>query len=150
VLQHVTLELRRDDWPAAKRFWSMVGFEEVEPPGTLGDRSAWVERAGTQIHLQWQDEPVAPPQGHAAVVVEDWDGVVARLRDEGFEVDERPRHWGAGRPPRGADGRAACLDGRDRVSLPRPGPVARAVGGEPLHELAAQVARLHDRVDHEL
>jgi catechol 2,3-dioxygenase-like lactoylglutathione lyase family enzyme len=97
VLQHVTLELRREDWPAAKRFWSMVGFEEVEPPGGLGDRSAWVERDGTQIHLQWHDEPVVPPEGHAAVVVEDWDGVVARLREEGVEVSERRRHWGAAR-----------------------------------------------------
>jgi hypothetical protein len=32
-----------------------------------------------------------------AVVVEDWEGVVARLRDEGIEVDERPRHWSAAR-----------------------------------------------------
>ena len=97
VLQHVTLELRRDDWPATRRFWEIVGFDEVEPPGELAERSAWVERDGTQIHVQWQDQPVAPPQGHAAVVVDDWDGVLARLREEGFEVDERPRHWGAAR-----------------------------------------------------
>ena len=97
MLQHVTLELRREDWPAAKAFWSIVGFDEVEPPGTLGERSAWVERSGTQIHHQWQDDPVIPPEGHAAVVVEDWDAVVARLQDEGYEVNERPRHWGAAR-----------------------------------------------------
>ena len=97
MLQHVTLELRREDWPAAKRFWSTVGFEEVDPPGVLGERSAWVERDGTQIHLQWHDEPVVPPDAHPAVVVEDWEGVVARLRDEGIEIDERPRHWGAAR-----------------------------------------------------
>jgi catechol 2,3-dioxygenase-like lactoylglutathione lyase family enzyme len=96
VLQHVTLELRRDQWPAAKRFWSMVGFEEVEPPGSLGEQLC-VGRASRHADpLQWQDEPVAPPEGHAAVVVDDWDGVVARLRDEGFEVDERPRPRGAG------------------------------------------------------
>jgi hypothetical protein len=77
VLQHVTLELRRDDWPAAKAFWSIVGFEEVEPPGTLGERSAWVERNGTQIHHQWEEEPVVPPEAHPAVVVDDWDAVVA-------------------------------------------------------------------------
>ena len=35
------------------------------------------------MHLQWQEEPVAPPEGHAAVVVDGWDGVVARLRQEG-------------------------------------------------------------------
>jgi catechol 2,3-dioxygenase-like lactoylglutathione lyase family enzyme len=97
VLQHVTLELRREDWEAAKRFWSLVGFEQVEPPGPLGERSAWVERHGTQIHLQWHDEPVAPPEGHAAVVVDDWEGAVARLREEGFEVDEGERAWGAAR-----------------------------------------------------
>ena len=97
MLQHVTLELRREDWPAAKRFWNIVGFEQVDPPGPLGEGSAWVERDGTQIHFQWQDEPVVPPSGHAAVVVDDWDGVVARLRDEGFEIDEHPRHWDAAR-----------------------------------------------------
>jgi hypothetical protein len=97
VLQHVTLELRRSDWPAAKEFWSMVGFEEVEPPASLAGTSAWVERDGTQIHLQWQDDPVAPPSGHAAVVVADWDGVVERLRAAGHDVDERERHWGAAR-----------------------------------------------------
>jgi hypothetical protein len=80
-----------------KRFWEIAGFEEVEPPGDLGHRSAWVERDGTQIHLQWADDPVAPPSGHAAVVVDDWDGVVDRLRVEGFECEERPRHWGAAR-----------------------------------------------------
>src|SRR6185436_5969199 len=97
MLQHVTLELRREDWPAAKHFWSMVGFEQVDPPGPLGEGSAWVERGGTQIHLQWHDEPVVPPSGHAAVVVDDWDGVVARLREEGFKVEEQTRYWGAGR-----------------------------------------------------
>ena len=40
---------------------------------------------------------MVPPEGHAAVVVEDWDAVVARLHDEGYEVNERPRHWGAAR-----------------------------------------------------
>ena len=112
MLQHVTLELRLEDWAEAKRFWSIVGFEEVEPPGPLGERSGWVERNGTQIHFQWEDDPVAPPEGHAAVVVDDWDGVVAQLRHEGFDVDERPRHWGAARcfvtrarrPPGRADG----------------------------------------------
>ena len=97
MLQHVTLELRREDWPAAQRFWSTLGFEEVDPPGPLGEGSAWVQRDGTQIHLQWHDQPVVPPEGHAAVVVDDWERVVAELRAEGYKVDERPRHWGAAR-----------------------------------------------------
>ena len=97
MLQHVTLELRREDWPAAKRFWETVGFQEVDPPSSLGERSAWVQRDGTQIHLQWQNDPVVPPSGHAAVVVDDWEALVEQLRGEGYEVDERERHWGAAR-----------------------------------------------------
>jgi catechol 2,3-dioxygenase-like lactoylglutathione lyase family enzyme len=31
------------------------------------------------------------------VVVDDWEGVVGELRAEGYEVEERPRHWGAPR-----------------------------------------------------
>ena len=79
MLQHVTLELRRDDWPATKAFWSIVGFEEVEPPGTLGERSAWVERKRHPDPSPVAGRPVAPPEGHAAVVVDDWEAVVARL-----------------------------------------------------------------------
>ena len=97
MLQHVTLELRPEDWPATKRFWSMVGFEEVEPPGSLGDRSAWVERDGTQIHLQFAEEPVVPPSGHTAVVAEDFDAALGALRGAGHPAEERARHWGAAR-----------------------------------------------------
>ena len=132
MLQHVTLELRRDDWPAAKAFWSIVGFEEVEPPGTLGERSAWVERDGTQIHLQWEDDPVVPPEGHAAVVVDDWDA-----SSPGCAT--RATRWTSARAT-GARRAASCarpgghrvelmaapptLDRRDRVVLRRPRAVA--------------------------
>lgn len=97
MLQHVTLELRRADWPETKRFWSILGFEEVEPPDGLGESSAWVEREGTQIHLQWQDDPVAPPSGHPAVVVDEWDATLASVRELGYEISEQPRRWGAAR-----------------------------------------------------
>ena len=93
----MTLELRRDDWPAAKEFWSIVGFEEVDPPSGLVGTSAWVQRDDTQIHLQWQDDPVVPRSGHTAVVVDDWEGVIARLRAAGHEVEEHERYWGAAR-----------------------------------------------------
>jgi hypothetical protein len=98
VLQHVTLELRRADWPAAKRFWSMVGFEEVDPPGTLRSKSRWVERQGTQIHLLFAEEaPVVAPEGHVAVVAEDYELMIGRLRHAGFDVEAHREHWGAPR-----------------------------------------------------
>ena len=97
MLQHVTLETRRADGPAAVEFWRLLGFEEVEPPPTLRERAAWMERDGTQIHVMWVDNPVVPPQGHVAVVVDDYERTLERLREAGHEVEERAEHWGAAR-----------------------------------------------------
>ena len=97
TLQHVSLELRRDGVPAELRFWALLGFTEVEPPGTLGEIASWVQRNDTQIHLLCDDDPVVPPSGHAAVVVDDFDATTAALRDAGFDPQERTRHWGAAR-----------------------------------------------------
>jgi catechol 2,3-dioxygenase-like lactoylglutathione lyase family enzyme len=97
TLQHVSLEVRHDEVPAELRFWALLGFEEVEPPGTLGEIASWVQRAGTQIHLLFADDPVVPPGGHAAVVVDDFDATTGALREAGFDPQERTRHWGAAR-----------------------------------------------------
>jgi len=97
TLQHVSLEVRPGDVEAELAFWALLGFQRVEPPGELGERSAWVQRDGTQIHLQFTEEPVVPPSGHTAVVAEDFDGTLAALRGAGHEVEERARHWGAAR-----------------------------------------------------
>jgi catechol 2,3-dioxygenase-like lactoylglutathione lyase family enzyme len=97
VIQHVSLETRPADVEAELGFWALLGFEQVDPPETLADRSAWVQRAGTQVHLLFAEETVVPPEGHVAVVAEPWEAVVTRLEAAGFGVDPRPRHWGAAR-----------------------------------------------------
>jgi catechol 2,3-dioxygenase-like lactoylglutathione lyase family enzyme len=97
TLQHVSLEVRRDDVPAELRFWALLGFSEVEPPGTLGEIASGVQHDGTQIHLLFDDDPVVPPGGHAAVVVDDFAATAAALREAGFDPRERTRHWGAAR-----------------------------------------------------
>jgi catechol 2,3-dioxygenase-like lactoylglutathione lyase family enzyme len=57
-----------------------------------------VQRDRTQVHLMFVDgEPVVPADGHTAVVVEDYEGVLAALRDGGFEPESRSEHWGAPR-----------------------------------------------------
>ena len=56
-----------------------------------------MQRDGTQIHLLFADEPVVPPQRHAAVVADDFDATFAALRDAGLEPEEHARHWGAPR-----------------------------------------------------
>lgn len=97
MIQHVALEVREAEAEACVRFWALLGFEEVEPPGRLGEVSRWVQREGTQVHLLLTDDPVAPPQGHVAVVAPDHDAALARLRDAGFAPEPREEHWGAPR-----------------------------------------------------
>lgn len=97
TLQHASLEIGPADVEAEVAFWALLGFARVEPPGALGERSAWVQSGATQIHLLFADEPVVPPQGHVAVVCPDYEATTAALRAAGFEVVARTQHWGAPR-----------------------------------------------------
>jgi len=97
MLQHVALETRREDGDAAVAFWRLLGFEPVDPPPSLRDRAAWMQRGATQIHILWADHPVTPPEGHAAVVIDDYEATLEALREAGHEVQPRREHWGAPR-----------------------------------------------------
>jgi catechol 2,3-dioxygenase-like lactoylglutathione lyase family enzyme len=97
VIQHVAVEVREELAHACADFWALLGFRRVEPPPTLRDRALWVERGGTQIHLLFADEPVAPPQGHVAVVAEDYERAFTALAQAGHEPEARTEHWGAAR-----------------------------------------------------
>jgi catechol 2,3-dioxygenase-like lactoylglutathione lyase family enzyme len=97
IVQHVALETSPADSQAAQSFWRLLGFEPVEPPETLKERAAWLQRGPTQIHLLWHDRPSPPPEGHVAVVVDDYETTLKRLRESGYDVDPRREHWGAPR-----------------------------------------------------
>jgi catechol 2,3-dioxygenase-like lactoylglutathione lyase family enzyme len=97
MIHHVTLETRPEDVDDAVAFWALLDFERVEPPGRLATIAVWVQRAGTQVHLLFHDDPVAPSQGHTAVVAEDYDAAVARLERAGFECRPSTRDWGSPR-----------------------------------------------------
>lgn len=97
MLQHVTLEVAPGDVERSLELWALLGFQRVVPPPALAESFVWVERAGTQIHLERNQSPVVPPHGHAAVVVADFEQAVERLRDHGFEVRRGREHWGAPR-----------------------------------------------------
>jgi len=93
VLHHVGIEVAPADVEAAAGFFELIGFVRVEPPETLSEFT-WLERGGTQVHLMPEEEPTVPTPGHLAVVVEDFDETVARLREHGFEVEPKREHWG--------------------------------------------------------
>jgi catechol 2,3-dioxygenase-like lactoylglutathione lyase family enzyme len=97
MIQHVALEVRREDADACLHFWWLLGFERVAAPEALAERSAWVQAGATQVHLLYADEPLVAPEGHVAVVVADHDATVAALRAAGFEPDSRAQHWGSPR-----------------------------------------------------
>lgn len=97
MLQHVSIEIHPDDVDAAVAFWALLGFERVESPEALGGYVTWVERGGTQIHLIHTDAATVPVLGHAAVVVDDFEGAMAAVSGAGHEVTESRRLWGARR-----------------------------------------------------
>jgi catechol 2,3-dioxygenase-like lactoylglutathione lyase family enzyme len=94
TLQHVSLETRPGDVDAEIRFWRLLGFERVEPPGPLAERAAWVQSGTTQIHLLFSEAPTVMPRGHVAVVCPGYVETVDALSAAGFEVEERAQHWG--------------------------------------------------------
>jgi catechol 2,3-dioxygenase-like lactoylglutathione lyase family enzyme len=96
VLHHVAIEVAPADRERMTRFWELVGFLEVEPPPSLAEFT-WLERDGTQIHLMPIESPTVPPHGHVAVVAPDFEATLARLGEDGFEVERRGEHWGAPR-----------------------------------------------------
>jgi hypothetical protein len=93
MLHHVGIEVAPAEIEAAAGFFELLGFARVEPPETLREFT-WLERGGTQVHLMPKEEPTVPSPGHLAVVVDDFEAMVARVRDAGFEVEPKREHWG--------------------------------------------------------
>jgi catechol 2,3-dioxygenase-like lactoylglutathione lyase family enzyme len=104
MLQHVTLEVAAEEIERSVEFWALLGFARVEPPAALAETFTWVERKGTQIHLERNASPVVPAHGHTAVVVADFEQTLARLREAGFEVAPGREHWGSPRAKATAPG----------------------------------------------
>ncbi len=97
MIQHVALEIRREDVDPCVAFWAVLGFELVDPPVALAARSTWVQAGPTQIHLLHADEPIVPREGHVAVVVADHEATLAALRDAGLQPQLRTEYWGSPR-----------------------------------------------------
>jgi catechol 2,3-dioxygenase-like lactoylglutathione lyase family enzyme len=97
MLQHVSVEVRPEQIEACVAFYGLLGFEQMTPPPLLRDRFTWVQRNGTQIHLMPFEDPNTTVRGHAAVVVDDYEGTLAALRERGFELREGENAWDAPR-----------------------------------------------------
>lgn len=97
MIAHVSIEVRPADVPACERFWRLLGFRPVPAPGTLGERSFWLQRGEQQLHLLFAAAPVVPPEAHVAVVCADYEATLRALRAAGFDPRPRAEYWGAPR-----------------------------------------------------
>jgi catechol 2,3-dioxygenase-like lactoylglutathione lyase family enzyme len=97
MIQHVAIEVRKEDVPACLRFWALLGFESVDAPPALQARSTWVQSRGTQVHLLHAEQPRVPEEGHVAVVAVDYDATLHTLREAGFEPKSHAEYWGSPR-----------------------------------------------------
>jgi catechol 2,3-dioxygenase-like lactoylglutathione lyase family enzyme len=97
VLHHATLEVPKANWSACVAFWGLLGFAPMQPPESLRGRFTWVARERTQIHLADVQTPVVAEVGHVAVLVPDYAGSVAALREAGFDVNPGSNAWDAQR-----------------------------------------------------
>ncbi|HVW16861.1 MAG TPA: VOC family protein [Solirubrobacteraceae bacterium] len=97
-IRHVALETARAEAPALVAFLALLGFREVAAPAGLEEIALWLERDGAQVHVLFEESPVAPPRGHLAVACgEDYEATLGRLRDAGFEPRPRREYWGSPR-----------------------------------------------------
>jgi Glyoxalase/Bleomycin resistance protein/Dioxygenase superfamily len=104
MLQHVGIEVAAAEVEDAVGFFELLGFARVQPPPGLREGFTWVQRGGTQVHLMHTEAPTVPPEGHLAVVVEDFEATVAALGAAGFEVHPGGEYWGAPRAKAHAPG----------------------------------------------
>jgi catechol 2,3-dioxygenase-like lactoylglutathione lyase family enzyme len=96
MLHHVGIEVRPEEIERAAELFELLGFVRVEPPPSLSEFT-WLEREGTQIHLMPDESPTAAAHGHLALVVPELEPTLERLREQGFELQERRDHWGSPR-----------------------------------------------------
>jgi len=99
TLHHTALEAEPDVRQPLVDFFELLGFDEVEqlPPGMAG-LTRWVERDGKQIHFLFVDSnATAPLLGHVAIVPDDYDETLERLRSAGFEPEPQQEYWGSPR-----------------------------------------------------
>ena len=87
-LHHVQLAMPRGAEQAAREFFSgVLGMEELPKPPALAARGgAWFRSGDVELHLGVDDEFVPARKAHPAIVVDDLDGLAARISSSGREA----------------------------------------------------------------
>jgi catechol 2,3-dioxygenase-like lactoylglutathione lyase family enzyme len=104
MIHHVNFQVPRALAEECATFYELLGFRRAMPPLALTDRSLWLSRAGTQIHLEFasrEGEEVAVAgdsgPGHIAIVVPSFAETLVALREAGVTIEPRGKHWNSPR-----------------------------------------------------
>lgn len=95
---HVTHNISKTSVDAARRFYrDVLGLEEIPATGDPnGKRLIWFSLGDRQLHLVIREAAEASSSRHFAVLVQDFDSMIAHLQRNGVRLDEREpgQAWG--------------------------------------------------------
>jgi hypothetical protein len=88
AIDHVQLAMPAGGEAAAEAFYvGLLDLVRVPKPPTMAARGGcWFERGAVRLHLGVEADFRPARKAHPALVVRDFDALVARLRDAGVEV----------------------------------------------------------------
>ncbi|KRE97869.1 glyoxalase [Frateuria sp. Soil773] len=90
AIDHVQLAMPAGGEPMARQFYvGALGLAELPKPPVLAARGgAWFGRGAVQLHLGVDEDFHAARKAHPGLLVDDLDGLLARLRAQGIAVRE--------------------------------------------------------------
>lgn len=93
-LHHMQLAMPRAQESTAREFYSgVLGLLEIDKPPVLAARGgAWFRAGGVELHLGVENDFRPVRKGHPGLLVNDLDGIVARLAASGQRAASRMGH----------------------------------------------------------
>ena len=90
AIDHVQLAMPAEEEDRARAFYgALLGMKEVPKPAELAKRGGcWFECGPVQVHLGVEADFRPARKAHPALRCFDYDGLVARMRSAGVDVQE--------------------------------------------------------------
>lgn len=87
-MHHVQLAAPEGSEPEMRKFFAgVLGLTELEKPAELAKRGGvWFAGPGFQLHVGIEKDFVPAKKAHPALLVDDVDGLAARIAEAGYEV----------------------------------------------------------------
>ena len=88
-IDHVQIAMPTGEEDKARTFYiGVLGFSEIDKPADLAKRGgAWFQSQNVQLHLGVEADFRPARKAHPAFIVQDLDGLLARIQKAGYETD---------------------------------------------------------------